>query len=432
MSVQSGSVSRFFEKPSMTLLLRNGEITNSLWNVSVRLSTAGVPMPQGMKSKPSNSRPKLRHLTLITSSESLESCLRLAKFPHLLVGSSSGSGKSVLLQCLICCIIAFQPVQRVNLILFDINSSDLTVFSGAPHLSHPVVKDIETAVKVILALEAEMNRRHNEHDDWPYIVCISDEYSSLVTNIEDKKVREKVINAISKLLRMGRRAKIIWVLAAQDPTKDNMKVELANITARIAFKCAKYHNSVTILGEAGAEELTDSGTMLFKSPEFPNPMRLQGAYPEPKGIKELLSYLFTKPFDTTGKFEIRESEISGSSWDEDMVLGDRPPARQEQYIKEKELCDIIKWAVGQEQISAVKIMKFFHMSGRANDVINRLTELGIISEQFAKQPRQVLYTSLEDLPIGVKTLLTQNGIPIPAIDEVDRENLEPKELDHDK
>ena len=52
-----------------------------------------------------------------------------------------------------------QPVSKVNFVVLDIGGSTLDVFENTPHLSHPIVTDVDTGVKVIGAVTQEMNRR---------------------------------------------------------------------------------------------------------------------------------------------------------------------------------------------------------------------------------------------------------------------------------
>ena len=122
----------------------------------------------------------------------------LVKFPHAMYGGATNSGKTVGLRSLIVSIAFKQPVNRVNLIIIDTGASGLNIFKSLPHLSCPIVKDEGTAVRVMQSLIDEMERRvmlpREELRLLPAIVCVVDEYISLINTIS---VTEK--NALDRL-----------------------------------------------------------------------------------------------------------------------------------------------------------------------------------------------------------------------------------------
>jgi S-DNA-T family DNA segregation ATPase FtsK/SpoIIIE len=355
----------------------------------------------------------------------------LVNLLNVLVGGTISSGKSSFMQCIICYIIALQAVQDVNLLLIDVSSNDLTIFDGVPHLSHPVVKDIGTAVKIIQSLVTEMEQRitnQKELDNLPFIVCFVDEFPSLAPLIKDKKACESVQQAFSELLKRGRKAKIIMVLAAHDPTKESMQIELANIPTRIGFKCEKPHHSLTILNETGAENLRGAGDMLFKTKEHPNSVRLQGVFPASEFIETLVAKLVSDNCDTTDKFIIPEIDAADYSWAKSLVLEKKPPAIPNP--DDKQLCEIIMWVLGQLQISANKIVDTFHISDRrATGFLGCLEKFGIVTEQDSKKPRCVLAHSVQELSDEARTFLTSCGIQIPEPNDIDSESFELFETD---
>lgn len=331
----------------------------------------------------------------------------LAELKHALYGGSTGSGKSVGLQCLVMSIIAKQPVTSVNLLLFDIGANTLTLFDGVPHLSHPIVKDAETGISVMEALVRELERRialdPKELQALPSIVCVVDEYVSFVSNISDKKAAKSLTDAISNLLRRGRHARIHIILATQDPKTKNMMVDLGNITARMAFACAKFHNSVTILGESGAEKLPGKGAMLFKSPTHPDPLYLQGAFMSSEEISRVLQRINEQSLDRSNIFLITEYDASQLPVGEAGVLIPRTS------YTNRELANIMIWALEREDVSANQIQKKFRMSNRADDVMDELERLGIVEAKFANLARKVIPKRFEDLSAEVVDFLNGNG-----------------------
>lgn len=334
----------------------------------------------------------------------------LGKMPHAMYAGSTGSGKSIGLICLILSLIFKQPVSKVNLLLFDVGANTMEPFEGIPHLSHPIVKETMIGIYVISSLVDEMERRiklsHEELRKLPAVVCVIDEYVSLIANIQEKKLSHYLANSISNLLRRGRHAKIHMVLATQDPTIKNMKVDVGNITARMAFMCAKYHNSITVLGEGGAEKLPGKGAMLYKSNEHPNPIHLQGAYMSSDELKRLVARINSADHDVSNKFLIPEIvpevlPLASESLDDTPIIDSR---------KRNELVDIIMWVLERNTVSASQIMRQFSMGNRANCIIDKLFEMGLVSEKDANKPRKVLPQSIEDIPAEATEILTKNGV----------------------
>lgn len=338
----------------------------------------------------------------------------LAKMPHALYAGSTNSGKSVGLICLIISLIVRQPVQRVNFILFDVGANSLELFNDMPHLSYPIVKDADTGIYVITKLVEELERRIKldieELRNQPAIVCVVDEYVSFINNIDGKIKSQELADQISNLLRRGRHGKIHIVLATQDPTLKNMKVDINNITARLAFKCAKYHNSIAILGEGGAEKLPGNGAMLYKSNEYPDSVYLQGAYISPEEAVRIVDRIKSADHDLSNKFLVPEFDGSKQLIQDVKDLDGM-------HNRTKELAKIIMWTLEKDTISASQIMDHFTMGNRAYDIVDELYELGIVAEKFYNQPRRVLSQAVEDLSENVLELLKSNGISVEAVSE---------------
>ena len=330
----------------------------------------------------------------------------LGKLPHALYAGSTNSGKSVGLICLILSLVCKQPVNRANLILVGVGANSFDTLSGLPHLSHPIVKDTETGIYVIQSLAEEMERRikldGGELYKLPAIICVIDEYVSFAGNIRDKKLSSALASDILNLLSRGRHAKIHMVLATQDPTKNTMKNNIGNITARMAFACAKHQDSATILGKGGAEKLPGKGAMLFKSGDYPESMYVQGAYITPDETELLAANIASKPHDMSNKFVIPEIDISQS---EILTVMDACTEN-----RERELTEIILWALGRESISKLQIMQQFHMSNRVDAIMDTLFEMRLVAEKNANLPRAVIPESIEDIPADVTAFLTENGV----------------------
>ena len=83
----------------------------------------------------------------------------LAAMPHLLIAGSTGTGKSVGLNCMIASILFRSTPDEVKLILIDPKRLELGVYEDIPHLLTPVVTDPKVASNVLKWAVGEMERR---------------------------------------------------------------------------------------------------------------------------------------------------------------------------------------------------------------------------------------------------------------------------------
>jgi len=201
----------------------------------------------------------------------------LAKMPHLLIGGSTNSGKSVCLNALITSILFRATPREVRFVMIDPKRVELTLYDGIPHLLSPVIKDTKQAAGIFRSVLKEMESRYdafnrvatrniagyNEkvdpRDRLPYIVVVVDELADLMmTHGPD------VETSICRLAQLARATGIHLVLATQRPSVDVITgIIKANIGSRIAFAVATQVDSRTILDTPGADRLIGRGDMLF-------------------------------------------------------------------------------------------------------------------------------------------------------------------------
>ncbi|MDE5823975.1 MAG: hypothetical protein K2H91_04740, partial [Lachnospiraceae bacterium] len=333
----------------------------------------------------------------------------LAEMPHIMYAGTPRSGKSSGLICLILSLITKQPVKKVNLIIIDTGTSEMGLFNGIPHLSHPVVEDVPTGIYVIGKVVEEMGRRkkldHSQLRMQPAIICIIDEFTSFIDDAGDKKQRDRVANTISDILRRGRHVKIHMVLADQNPTRENIKVDVSNVSSRIAFRCAKFQNSSTIFSVGGAEKLTGKGAALYLSRKYSEPRYLQGAYMPIGEVEKLLTCVKSIDYDLGNKFIIPELDTE-ELLNQETVTSD---CMLTEDNSKKELAEIIVWTLSLDKVSAKLIMERYPMGNRVYKIVDQMYEMGIISGKNAKQPRKVLPQAVEDLSPETVHFLEQHG-----------------------
>jgi S-DNA-T family DNA segregation ATPase FtsK/SpoIIIE len=73
----------------------------------------------------------------------------LTKMPHLLIAGATGSGKTVCLNSVICCLLLHNSPDDVRLIMIDPKRVELVTFNGVPQLLAPVVVDTDKAIKAL-------------------------------------------------------------------------------------------------------------------------------------------------------------------------------------------------------------------------------------------------------------------------------------------
>lgn len=317
----------------------------------------------------------------------------MSKLYHLLVIGPSGTGKSTALQSIVMSILVKCSASSVKLLLFDIGANSLSLFSDVLHLYHPIIKDIETTVVVLESLVAEMeeriNRGENECLNLPYIVCVIDEFDDAIASYDDNAKAKRLVASLNSIIRRGRKAKIILILASHDPTLKNTKVNVSLIVPRIVFQCGKTHNSLTA-GVTGADKLPAGGAMLFKSQT--GTKFLQGSFVTPEEIERVLGNAPEGDF-RSDMLKIREPEMVYLSEPNDSSLDNHALVEK----TNQELADITYWALQRKTVSSRKIQERFRMSKRADGIVDKLLEMKIVDEQFSNQPRKVLPTCIDDL-----------------------------------
>jgi S-DNA-T family DNA segregation ATPase FtsK/SpoIIIE len=233
----------------------------------------------------------------------------LSAMPHLLIAGQTGSGKSVCVNSLICCLLLHNTPDDLRLIMVDPKRVELTNYNGIPHLLAPVVVNTERVVGVLQWVLREMDMRYHklaqagarnigeynarveyqtdgEEKKLPKLVVFIDELADLMM-----LAPEETQSAITRLAQLSRATGIHLVLATQRPSVEVVTgIIKANFPARIAFAVASNTDSRVILDQPGAERLLGRGDMLFQAPDAPAPIRLQGTFVSDSEILSLVTY----------------------------------------------------------------------------------------------------------------------------------------------
>ena len=249
----------------------------------------------------------------------------LSKMPHLLIAGSTGSGKSVLLNALICSILYKAAPSEVKFLLIDPKRLELSFYEDIPHLLYPVVTDPKKASLVLQWTVSEMERRYEmladmgvrdidgynqkveaemqsaqggrgtkadqeggaEWETLPYILVVIDELADLMM-VSSREVE----TSITRLAQMARAAGIHLLVATQRPSVDVLTGTIkVNFPARISFQVSSKIDSRTILDTMGAERLLGMGDMLFLRPGTSKLERVHGCYLSEAEIRRITAFL---------------------------------------------------------------------------------------------------------------------------------------------
>lgn len=339
----------------------------------------------------------------------------MAEFPHLLLGGATLSGKSTALKSLLTSIAYKHRTGNVNVLILDLlgkKESDFDMFNGRPFLSSPVITEPNIARKAILLLYEEKIRRLKDKNlsSMPHIVCVIDEFPRLYSDDINKEDVDKIRFAMNELLSSGRHAKIHIALAVQNPMREDMKGSVANITARIALKCAHYQNSITILGRAGAEKLIGKGQMIFDSTSERDRI-LQGAFISDTELKALLAKI-ELTFEQQNKYPFKLSDLEAISISAELNASTYKTSQRVQRRSDEEiLLGVIMWALPQKQIANSRIQRKYGIgNNRAIRILDRMEDMGLICMLNGNLGWKVIPECFEDIPIKVLGYLKEHGV----------------------
>jgi S-DNA-T family DNA segregation ATPase FtsK/SpoIIIE len=216
----------------------------------------------------------------------------LSRMPHLLIAGATGSGKTVCLNSIICCLLLHYTPNDLRFIMIDPKRVEMTSFNSIPHLATPVIVDTNKALGTLRWLNQEMDKRYHKlaadgarniegynksregDEKLPYLVLVIDELADLMMAGFDE-----VEHVLCRLAQLARATGIHLIVATQRPSVDVVTGLIkANFPTRISFAVTSQVDSRTILDMGGAEKLLGRGDMLYMPTEAAKPKRLQGCY----------------------------------------------------------------------------------------------------------------------------------------------------------
>ncbi len=326
----------------------------------------------------------------------------LARMPHLLVAGTTGSGKSVCINCMIMSMLYKATPEEVKFIMIDPKMVEFGIYNGIPHLLSPVVTDPKKAAEVlgwaVLQMTdrykkfAELNVRdikgYNEKrkeeaeetgekpDLMPQIVIIVDELADLMM-----AAPSEVEDAIVRLAQMARAAGIHLILATQRPSVNVVTGLIkANIPSRAALSVSTGVDSRTILDMNGAEKLLGNGDMLFYPSGYQKPLRVQGAYVSDGEINQIVEFL-------SERGEVKFDE----SIEQKLVQGNTGVSNGSDYDEYFERAG--RFIVESQKASIGNLQRMFKIGfNRAARIMDQLAEAGVVGPDEGTKARKILIT----------------------------------------
>ncbi len=339
----------------------------------------------------------------------------LEAMPHVLIAGSTGSGKSVLMNCIIMSILYKSTPDEVRFIMVDPKRLELGLYEDIPHLLTPVITDLKKAAYALRNATLEMERRlkllatqgvrnieqYNRKirteeykelslfdedeppapaEPLPYIVILIDELADLML-LEGNNIEE----SITRLAQMARAVGIHLILATQRPSVDVITGLIkANFPARISFRVATRVDSRTILDSMGAEALLGRGDMLYLPPGSGRMIRVHGPYVSESEITEVVKF-----WKEQSKAEYQTAYLA-------------PPPREEEAEEEGEEAefageddpmyeDAVRLVLEQGKASTSTLQRRLRLGyGRAARILDVMEREGIIGPPDGSRPREVL------------------------------------------
>ena len=345
----------------------------------------------------------------------------LGKMPHLLIAGQTGSGKSVMINTLLCSLLYRNSPSDMKLILVDPKQVEMAPYADIPHLLTPVINEPEKTISALKWAVNEMERRYKllagekirnikeynkrlqsrakkiaiadengnvqEHEDgsMPYIVIVIDERSDLMM-----MAKKDVETLIVRLAQKSRAVGIHLVLATQRPSVNVITGLIkANVPARIAFTVASQVDSITILDQSGAEKLLGQGDMLFYVTSMSKPKRIQGAWVTDDEVNKITDHLRMQMAPQYNDEVVAQPvQLDGKGG----VVMDLSEGGDDKFK------DAVRVVVERRKASTSMLQTRLGIGyQRAARIIEEMEERGIIGPQNGSKPRDVLISSPEEL-----------------------------------
>ena len=345
-------------------------------------------------------------------------CTDLAKMPHLLIAGTTGSGKSVCLNCMIASVLYNATPDQVKLLMIDPKQVEFSVYNGIPLLLVPEITDARKAAGSLAWAVGEMDSRYKtfstcgvrdiksynnyikDHPELPFmpqVVIFIDELNDLMM-VSPKEVED----SICRLAQKARAAGMHLVVATQRPSVDVITgIIKANIPSRLSLAVSSQVDSRTILDSVGAEKLLGNGDMLFNPVGVSKPVRIQGAYLSDGEIEKIVDFIknqTTVTYDDEIMQEIEKNATAEKKKGSAGASSDGDESQLDALIEEA-----MNVVTELNSASTTVIQRKLSVGyARAARIMEQLEQLGYVSPAEGNKPRKVLISRAQFLEMKAR------------------------------
>lgn len=227
--------------------------------------------------------------------------------PHILVGGTTGSGKSEALNVLLYGLVSAYSADELRLLLVDPKGTELQDFARTPHLLGEIgwgdAEALELLKHAVIEMQAryekmreektrtisEFNSKVSADKRMPWWLVVLDEYADLTS---EPAMKKEIEFELKRLAQKARAAGIHVVIATQKPSVEVISTVLrSNLPAQLALRVKSATESRVIMDESGAEMLNGKGDSYLKLGSAST--RVQCALVSKTDAEEILNKLTT-------------------------------------------------------------------------------------------------------------------------------------------
>lgn len=213
----------------------------------------------------------------------------------ILVGGSSGGGKSVCLSNILCSLMCYSKPEECGLILIDLKRCEFELFKNSHHLACPVQFDYDGAFNILCGVKKEIENRYKSMqqnrirkattDKYPLLITVIDEYAELA-NQSNKNELDKIVSSIAST---GRACNVFLIIATQHAISSIISNTIkSNLQSVIGLRTKNVAQSVCIINTRDCVDLLGYGDSFISFDGVAGLQRIQGCYVDENDINEML------------------------------------------------------------------------------------------------------------------------------------------------
>lgn len=184
----------------------------------------------------------------------------------ILIASSSGGGKSVLLSNIICSLACYSKPSELSMTLIDLKRCEFSLFRNLGHLNHEVITDYTTALDTLKAIRGIIDSRYEKMeqlgirqattDQFPIMCIIIDEYAELAS----RGNKQELDSTVASISATGRACNVFLIIATQHAVGSIISnVIKSNMQTKIGLRTTNTAQSICAIGSRDCVDLLGYG-----------------------------------------------------------------------------------------------------------------------------------------------------------------------------